>query len=155
RSWMRMQSTSSTSTLRQSSRAVDPHQSPATGWNEWPTRCGSSSSPVSRQAKMCTCMATHRMIGNEMMTAKEVLDQFADEDLPEFVGLSLNDVNRRGNFGDYPLHVACMRGNLEQATALLAGGALVNAIGDMEYLPIHLAIYSGNHKLVELLVQTG
>ena len=47
-----------------------------------------------------------------MMTAKEVLDSYIKDDLPEFFGLPLIDVNQRGHFGDYPLHIACTRGSL-------------------------------------------
>src|SRR5215471_18416593 len=45
------------------------------------------------------------------------------EELPAFCELALDDVNRIGNFGERPLHVAASRGNLEEIAAVLDAGA--------------------------------
>jgi ankyrin repeat protein len=93
--------------------------------------------------------------GREVLTAQEVLQRYIDEWLPEFVGLALTDVNQQGNFGDCPLHVASVRGSVEEVEALLAGGAGVNAIGECGYRPIHSALIGQNPKVVELLIWAG
>ena len=48
------------------------------------------------------------------LTAPDVLRRYKDEDLPEFGGIELEDVNQRGNTGDCPLLVACYRGVFEE-----------------------------------------
>ena len=62
------------------------------------------------------------------------------EELPEFVGVPLDHVNQAGIFGDTPLHVAAMRGDLDEVAALLDGGAEVNARGELGDTALHLAV---------------
>ncbi len=64
------------------------------------------------------------------LTAAEVLHRYKDEDLPAFCGISLQDVNQVGNFGERPLHVASVRGNIGEIAALIDAGAEVNAPGE-------------------------
>ncbi len=78
-----------------------------------------------------------------------------DEDLPEFSGMTLVDVNQQGIFEDYPLHVACIRGLMEEAEALLAGGAEVNSIGEMDDRPIHSALTHEHLDVAALLLRHG
>lgn len=66
---------------------------------------------------------------NRALTAKDVLRRYLDEGLAEFVGLPLDDVRQRGNFGDCPIHVAAVRGDVDELTALIEGGSDVNARG--------------------------
>jgi hypothetical protein len=54
------------------------------------------------------------------LTAAEVLKRYTDEELPEFVGIELNDVNEVGLFGDTPLHVAAIRGDLDEGVPTFA-----------------------------------
>lgn len=61
----------------------------------------------------------------EPLTAPDVLARYVAEQLPEFVGISLTDVNQVGNFGDPPLNVAAVRGRLDEVDALLGAGARV------------------------------
>jgi ankyrin repeat protein len=69
--------------------------------------------------------------------------------------LSLTDLNQRGNFGNYPLHIACTRGSLEEAAALLRAGADVNANGELDDRPIHDAVSGGEPAIVRLLIEAG
>jgi|SRR5271156_3035735 len=91
----------------------------------------------------------------EPLTAMEVLHRYREEELPEFLGIPLKDVNQAGNSGDRPLHVAIFRGNMDEIVALVAGGADVNAIGDLGNTPLHEAAAQGHLDAVELLLAKG
>ena len=91
----------------------------------------------------------------EPLGAMEVLRRYKEEDLPEFVGISLEGVNQAGNSGDRPLHVAAIRGNMEEVVALVAGGADVNAHGDLGNTPLHEAAAQGHLDAVRFLLANG
>lgn len=90
-----------------------------------------------------------------MLTATDVLKKYMDEDLPEFSEIPLEDVNQVGNFGNSPIHVACVRGNIAEVRALLDGGANVNAIGELGNTPLHEASGQGHIEVVRLLLAAG
>jgi ankyrin repeat protein len=69
-----------------------------------------------------------------------------EEDLPEFCELVLEHVNQPGNFGNLPIHVAAVRGLPEELDALIAGGADVNAAGELGNRPLHEAIGQRNKR---------
>lgn len=89
------------------------------------------------------------------MTANEVLDKYKQEELPEFCGVNLNSVNKKGVFGNYPLHVACVRGDVVKVKALLVGGAKINALGELNNTALHDATGQENLTIVELLLEFG
>jgi uncharacterized protein len=89
------------------------------------------------------------------LTAADVLKRYKDEDLPEFCELALDHVNQPGNFGNLPIHVASIRGNVEELEALIAGGADVNATGELGNTPLHEAVGQGNTPAVEMLLNAG
>jgi len=91
----------------------------------------------------------------EPLTALEVLRRYREEELPEFLGITLKDVNQVGNSGDRPLHVAIFRGNMDEIAALVAGGADVNAIGDLGNSPLHEAAAQGHLQAVKFLLAKG
>ena len=90
-----------------------------------------------------------------MVTAREVLLRYLDEELPEFVDRPLGDVNQVGRFGNTPLHVAAARGDVEEIWALIEAGADVNAVGELGDRPIHEAIRRDNDAGVRLLLEAG
>jgi uncharacterized protein len=69
-------------------------------------------------------------MANTRATASDILRRYRDEELPEFCDRELIDVNQRGLFGSYPIHVAATRGSIEEIVALIEGGADVNAVGE-------------------------
>ncbi len=71
------------------------------------------------------------------MKAAEVLARYRQEELPEFEGIDLQSVSTRGLFGSQPLHIACVRKSMEEVTALVLGGADVNARGEHGNTPLH------------------
>ena len=91
----------------------------------------------------------------KFLTAMEVLRRYKEEELPEFSGISLKDVNQAGNTGDRPLHVAATRGNMDEIAALVAGGADVNASGDLGNTPLHEAAAQGHLAAVKFLLAKG
>ena len=89
------------------------------------------------------------------LTAAEVLRRYKDEDLPAFCGISLQDVNQVGNFGERPLHVASTRGNMEEIAALIEAGAEVNAPGELGNTPLHEAVVQGHLQAIQFLLDYG
>lgn len=91
----------------------------------------------------------------QSLTAEEVLRRYSAEDLPEFVELALNDVNQRGNSGSTPLHVAAIRGRLDELEALLHAGATVDIRGENGNTALHEAALQGHAAIVTALVRAG
>jgi ankyrin repeat protein len=93
--------------------------------------------------------------GRTRLTAADVLRRYQDEDLPEFVERQLTDVNQVGNFGNYPIHVAAVRGAIDELEALIAGGADVNVVGELGNTPLHEAVDQNQVEAVRLLLAHG
>lgn len=89
------------------------------------------------------------------MNADDVLRRYKEEDLPDFAGIDLSDVNQVGIFGDAPIHVAAIRGRTDEITALLDGGADVNAAGELGNTPLHEAVMQNRVEAVKLLLERG
>jgi hypothetical protein len=104
-----------------------------------------------------TLEETLQMTGSESkrLTAADVLKRYVEDRLPEFLEMTLEYVNQRGNFGNYPISVAAVRGDLEELTALLNGGADVNASGERANTPLHEAVYQNHIDAVEMLLSRG
>jgi ankyrin repeat protein len=83
----------------------------------------------------------------------DLLKEYAD--LPEYIGMSIPSINTKGHYGNYPLHVAALRGNREEVTLLIASGADVNTRGEHGYTPLHDAIEQGHIEIVRLLIDHG
>jgi uncharacterized protein len=92
---------------------------------------------------------------SQRLTAGEVLRRHKDEELPEFSEIPLYDVNQVGSFGDQPIHVACIRGSLDEIAALIHGGADVDATGERGDTPLHHAVGQGHIAVVKALLEYG
>jgi ankyrin repeat protein len=88
-------------------------------------------------------------------TAAQVLRKYTEDDLPDFLGSPIEDVNQVGANGDRPIHIACIRGSLEDVDALVEGGADVNVAGDLGYTPLHHAAGDGHLEIVRVLLSHG
>lgn len=89
------------------------------------------------------------------LSVKDVLQRYMDENLPDYVGLDLVDVNQKGKFGNTPLDTAAVRGNLEEVQALLDGGADPNISCEKGATPLHDAVGQGHIEIVRLLLKIG
>lgn len=87
------------------------------------------------------------------MTLESLLEQMSD--LPTFLGIDLNAATVRGHFGDTPLHVAAVWGDLAAIEILLAHGADVNAAGEHGYTPLHEAVEQEQLEAARLLISRG
>lgn len=88
-----------------------------------------------------------------MLSLGEVFERY--KNLPEFDEIILGDVNQKGNFGNSPLHVACVRGDLEEVVALLEAGANPNLKGEHGCTPLHDAVQQEHPEVVKLLLEKG
>ena len=89
------------------------------------------------------------------LTAEDVLRRYKEEELPDFLEMELNDVNQAGPSGTRPIHVAAVRGSIEELMALIDGGADVNAPGDCGATPLHDAAGQGHADIVKILLEHG
>ena len=76
-------------------------------------------------------------------------------DLPEFVELGRIFPHTRGNFGNTPLHVAAIRGELDALGWLLDAGADIDAVGEHGYTALHEAIAQHQREAVRFLLARG
>lgn len=76
-------------------------------------------------------------------------------DLPEFVEVTEVNVNSAGNFGNPPLHIAAIRGDVEAGELLLEAGADLNARGEHGYTALHQAVEQGHSGFAALLISRG
>ncbi|MGK9168069.1 ankyrin repeat domain-containing protein [Inquilinus limosus] len=89
------------------------------------------------------------------MNADDVLRRYRDEELPDFAGIDLSDVNQVGIFGDAPIHIAAIRGRTDEIMALLDGGADANASGELGNTPLHEAVMQNRIQAAKLLLDRG
>lgn len=73
----------------------------------------------------------------------------------EFIGTAPVSVNARSNFGGLPIHIAAVRGNIDEIDTLLSHGALINAKGEHGYTPLHESVEQGHTAAVKLLLERG
>lgn len=85
-------------------------------------------------------------------SAADVLASYAD--LPAFAR-STDDVNAIGTWGNRPIHVAAVHGDVEALCVLLDAGADISAQGEHGYTALHEAAEQGHTDAVRLLVERG
>lgn len=84
---------------------------------------------------------------------QNLLNRFAD--LPEFVGVPLENIDVRGYFGNTLLHIAAVRNDIDAVRVLIEGGANVNSEGEHGYTPLHEAVEQGHFEIADLLIKSG
>lgn len=92
------------------------------------------------------------------MTGKsqKMLNLFkAYNELPEYIGMKLSSIHQKSAFADYPIHVASVRGSIDELSLLLANGADINAVGEHGYTPLHNAVEQGLVDVVAFLLAQG
>jgi ankyrin repeat protein len=87
------------------------------------------------------------------LDVEQILKKMAG--LPTFIGVDLCAVNDRGSFGDTPLHVAAIWGDVCMGKLLLDAGADLMVTGEHGYTPLHEAVEQGNAGFARLLLNAG
>jgi ankyrin repeat protein len=85
--------------------------------------------------------------------AEAFLDELAD--YPEFMGLARPGINSVGGFGNTPLKIASVQGNVAVISALLDYGADINALNEDGCTALHHAVSQGHTEAAALLVKRG
>ena len=89
----------------------------------------------------------------EWRNVDEVLDDMAS--LPEFSGLPRPGINSAGGFGNRPLKIAAVRGDIRAIEMLVAAGAEVDARNEHGYTALQHAVEQGHLPVVQRLVELG
>jgi uncharacterized protein len=84
-----------------------------------------------------------------------LLQRYLKEDTFTFAGCKQIQVNTKGVEMHTPLHMAVIRGVLEDVDLLIHGGADVNAEDDIGMTPLLFAVIGGDPKLIEMLLGAG
>ena len=74
---------------------------------------------------------------------------------PEFIGLSIEDVNQKGAMDNTLLHIVARKGILSHIKTLINSGADINVRGDLDNTPLHEAALCGQAEAAELLLSFG
>ena len=90
---------------------------------------------------------------NNKVMLTHVLSSMSD--LPEFVGLELSNANQKGNYGNFPIHVAATWNDVEAIKVLVKNGANVDSRGEGQMTPLHRAAEAGNRDAVSILLELG
>ena len=91
-----------------------------------------------------------------MVSYSSVSDVFAlMQHVVEYCDAPLRDVNQRGIFGNTPLKVAAIWGDIDAACLLIDAGADVNAKNGDGYTALHWAAESDDRGMARLLIERG
>ncbi|XP_022092053.1 ankyrin repeat domain-containing protein 11-like [Acanthaster planci] len=74
---------------------------------------------------------------------------------PGAVGGVKNKANKRNERGEAPLHLACIRGDVQATKNLIKQGAEVNVQDFAGWTPLHEACNHGYYEIVKLLLKAG
>ena len=84
---------------------------------------------------------------------RSLLDQI--ENVPDFAGIRLKDINDTNAFGDNALHCVCVWGQLEAAKLLFENGINVDQKGEGGFTPLKVADEFGFQDIVNYLISVG
>lgn len=87
---------------------------------------------------------------------RAVLDRIVAADLPCYLDTPLDSVNTKTpSFGETPLHIIAIWGDVDDARILLDEGADIDAPGEDHFTPLHEAVSQGHVDLAKLLITRG
>jgi uncharacterized protein len=86
-----------------------------------------------------------------------IVEAFLDEiaDSPEYIGMPRPGINTFGGFGNSPLKIAAVRGDVEVIEALVLSGADVNALNEDGCTALHHAVAQGHLEAASRLLDLG
>lgn len=76
-------------------------------------------------------------------------------DVPDMHGSQLLTVDDKSVYGDQVLHLACVKGDLDDVKILLQSNADINARGEKGFTPLHYAVEQRRIEVVEYLLSVG
>ena len=89
----------------------------------------------------------------ELLLIREILEELSEE--AEFYGIEPLTINSKKEWGNSPLKIASVRGNVVLVKALLNAGAEVNMENEDQYTALHHAVSQGHVEIVEVLLVNG
>jgi ankyrin repeat protein len=85
-----------------------------------------------------------------------VLDKIRSADLPAFAGVELSGADVRDRcFGESPLHVVAIWGDVDAARVLIEEGATIDVPGEHGCTALHEAAAQGHVEVVKLHLAKG
>jgi ankyrin repeat protein len=89
----------------------------------------------------------------EKSKLQEVLENIGHA--ADFFGIELTDVNQRGVYGNTPLKIATVRGDVEAVRVLLVAGAEIDAIVEEDCTALYYAASFNKPDVVQVLLEHG
>ena len=84
---------------------------------------------------------------------RELLTQV--EDVADFSGIKLDDINDTNSFGDNALHCVCVWGDIQAAKLLVENGIDIEQKGEGGFTPLKVADDFGHREIVSYLISKG
>jgi ankyrin repeat protein len=94
---------------------------------------------------------------SRMTSMSSIVESFLDDiaDSPEFMGMPRPGINSVGGFGNSPLKIAAVRGDVPVIEALVAAGADVDALNEDGCTALHHAVSQGHFAAASRLIDLG
>ena len=87
---------------------------------------------------------------------KDVLDKLRHAELPTFMDVEITGPHTKGlSFGDTPLHIIAIWGDVDSAKVLIREGAEVDARGEDGFTPLHSAVEQDKIEVARLLLDSN
>jgi hypothetical protein len=87
---------------------------------------------------------------------QHLLDSLIERYHPMWDGVDSVELNGRyGPFGETPLHIFAVRGDLESCERLVKAGAELDVQGEHNFSPLMEAVIQGHFTVAELLIRSG
>jgi ankyrin repeat protein len=88
-------------------------------------------------------------------SVQSVLEALQREEQPGFMDVEEIELNGRYGWGQTPLHIFAIRGDLEACRTLLEAGADVDVPAEHGFTALHEAVSQGHAEVVALLLEYG
>lgn len=86
-------------------------------------------------------------------SVRELLNQV--EEVPDFSGTKLNDINDTNSFGDNALHCVCVWNDFDSVKLLVENGINIEQKGEGGFTPLKVADEFGHQEIVNYLISVG
>lgn len=75
--------------------------------------------------------------------------------VPDFLGVTLQNINDTNSFGDNALHCVCVWGDFDAAKLLVENGINIEQRGEGGFTPLKVANDFGHKEIVSYLISKG